>query len=698
MRLAALLLAAGAAMLGAQQYRAFWADSFHAGYKTPAQVDKMVDDVAAAKCNAVFIQVRRYADAYHREALEPPVEDAAYQPGFDALEYLIEKAHARGIEVHAWFVVGRMWVSSRPPADPRHIWHSHGPAAPPGDMWLTVASSGETAGFVDYGHPAALAHLAGVLTDPLRHYELDGIHLDYIRYLEGPRAGVSYGWNPVAVERFNRLHNRTGTPAEGDAVWSDFRRRQVSALVRQVYLRTQELRPATKVSAALITWGNGPESDEEFRRGSAAWNRIFQDWPGWLAEGIIDLGMPMNYFDENRYASWLDRWLAFEKDRQGRRALLPGLAIYLNTIPNSLAQTERVLAPSAAGNTAPGVVFYSYASTNTLNSAGAPVRPNAEFYEAVAERFREPAMPPALPWKTAPERGHALGVLDVDGGAPWLKDGVTAWLESDTGRDPARRAVTDGSGFFGFADVPPGRYRVRLERAGRELFRTIGQEIAAGTAARFDLFLKAADFATITPRIVAAGATAAAPGDLVTIEGAAFAVEPAAASAVPLPFELGRTQVVVNGVAAPLSYVTPGRIEFQSPFLPAPSWSVLVRHDGMESALFELRAVEANPRILGVRRAGDRYLEIYLTGLGMLDPPLPAGAGAPFTRLALPLEVTVSDVAATVFYAGLAPYQPYLYQVNVELPPGVSGGTLRLQIGSASASTSVWADTTHFQP
>src|SRR3954471_24915724 len=91
--------------LWGQQYRAFWADAFHPGYKNAAQIDQMVEDVATAKGNVILMEVRNRGGSYFLKSMEPAAEDAEWSPSFDALQYLIEKAHASGIEVHAWYPV-----------------------------------------------------------------------------------------------------------------------------------------------------------------------------------------------------------------------------------------------------------------------------------------------------------------------------------------------------------------------------------------------------------------------------------------------------------------------------------------------------------------------------------------------------------------------------------------------------------------
>ncbi|MFB3827654.1 MAG: glycoside hydrolase family 10 protein, partial [Bryobacteraceae bacterium] len=275
----ALLALAGAAALAAQQYRAFWADAFHPGAKTPAQIEQLVDDLTTAKANAVIAQMRPRGNWLYPHPVEPFYSDSQYAPGFDALQYLIERAHARGIEVHAWANVTSVGTST----DPRHLTAAHGPAAEEEEMWMTVSSAGRISpSSIDLGHPGALRHTADVILDAAR-YGLDGIHMDYVRYPED----ADYGWNPVAVERFQRLWNRAGKPDPRDPAWAEFRRTQVTQFVRQLYLRAFAIRPSIRISAASVTWGSGPADDAGYRR-LDAYSRVFQDWRGWLEEGILD--------------------------------------------------------------------------------------------------------------------------------------------------------------------------------------------------------------------------------------------------------------------------------------------------------------------------------------------------------------------------------------------------------------------------
>ena len=129
---------------------------------------------------------------------------------------------------------------------------------------------------------------------------MDGIHFDYVRYPETddrlPR-GATVGYNPVNLARFQRATGRTDTPAPGDEAWMDWRRDQVTNLVRRVSIEARAINPRIKISAALIPWGQPPSNEKDFED-AAPMQRIFQDWHQWLKDGWLDLGLPMNYATE----------------------------------------------------------------------------------------------------------------------------------------------------------------------------------------------------------------------------------------------------------------------------------------------------------------------------------------------------------------------------------------------------------------
>jgi uncharacterized protein (TIGR03437 family) len=689
--LAALFLLPAVSM---GQYMGFWADGFHDGYKTAQQVDQLIADAKRAGANALFVEARVRANSLYLKSLEPPFRDPGYSPDFDALADVISKAHAAGIEVHAWLVICPAGSDAEMKADPRHILNTHGPSATGRDNWIALDNTGKAFDGSNYsldpGHPDAAAYIADVVEYLVENYAVDGIHFDYVRY-----AGNTWGYNPVSVERFNRLNLKTGTAAPADAAWSEFRRQQVTALVRKMYLRAAKFRRDIKVSAALIAWGDAPATAADWTR-SSAYSGVMQDWVAWLKEGILDLGIPMNYDREHdaNQKRWFDNWLRFERENQGRRMILPGPAIYLNSAENSLAQAQRVLASPQGAKPFGGVVFYSYACTNwsQCGTGGSPPLANGEFYARAGDFFAamSPAATPVLPWKVGNPNGHVLGEIRVDGQARSpLADGISTVLTAGQAR---QTATVDGTGTFGFIEAAAGSYKLTGYRGVTVVLPATDVIVRAGEVSAVSLQLTASVAAAATPAPSQSGVTNAAnysgavltPGSLLSIYGSGLADTTAKADKLPLPADLAGTQVLINSAIAPLLYVSPLQINAQAPFgLEGAEATVVVRRWGLESAVVRVPIAEAGPGLFApvakldyslvspanpLARGGIAVL--WGTGFGEVTPKVAAGAAAPVAGAATVAraEVTVGGRPARVLYCGLAPGFAGLYQINIEIP------------------------------
>jgi uncharacterized lipoprotein YddW (UPF0748 family) len=497
------------------EYRAFWIDTFNSTLNNHADIVSVVGKARAANANALFVQVRRRGDAWFADSLEPPPDFVAIDRGYDPLADLVVEAHAAGIEVHAWVIAGAVWnknpsfaasATLGPPLDPRHVFNLHGgydsltqTISPGPENWLTRTLLPDSAGaigfqghrfgsdfWLDFGHPDAATYTVDVLLRLVRGYEIDGLHLDRIRYPEfsvsgvtqSPGAGVSVGYNAISVARFQRhygIAEGSAAPAANDPRWSQWRRDQVTNLVRRVYLNAMVIKPRLKVSASLIAFGSGPVVASDWNGVDAYW-RVFQDWRAWTEEGILDIAVPMNYKREHvaAEARWFDQWMEWARTHTYGRAAIIGQAVYLNAIEGTLRQARRSLAAGA------GVALYSMANTNeavTANpwsvpaGANTPVRSFADFAAGLATgrsadgtvRFEEvtpavfaqPAFVPLHAWKVAPRTGHLMGVAAG-------QDTARVTIEN-IGTGAVRTTATDGGGFFGAVDLAAGTYSVRVE-------------------------------------------------------------------------------------------------------------------------------------------------------------------------------------------------------------------------------------------
>jgi uncharacterized lipoprotein YddW (UPF0748 family) len=530
--LATLALMAGAIPGGAlavdppeEEFRAYWVDAFGEGIYNEAEVDELVAAAKAANMNAIVAQIGRRADCFCNNAIMPRTQAPIAALPYDPLQTLIDKAHAEGIEVHAWIIATAIGSSSAPPStNPDHVYNAHGRSAvgydnwvmrrwtnttPPGDM-----PAGET--YLDPGHPDAADYIVSMYTSLAQNYDIDGLNFDRIRYPDG-QLGTwpddnAWGYNPVALQRFHAATGRSDTPLPNDAEWSQWRREQVTNIVRRVYLEVYAIDPSIQISADTITYGDGPQQLGGWEA-SRPYRETLQDWRGWMEEGILDLNIPMNYkrewctggpipgcFGGFSQQAWYEHWNEFIKDNQYGRQTVVGAALYLNGLVDSVVQVRKALAPSSAGNSGWGWVGYSYRNPDDLALAGTRTgaESRAELVRALTEEseydaetppvFADAAVVPEMSWKTQPTTGHALGTVRTADGAAF--DQVTVELRNASSDALVATHLTDGTGNFGFVDLAPGRYKVLLDPAVAHGGRVAAFTVRAGQVTEVALTAK----------------------------------------------------------------------------------------------------------------------------------------------------------------------------------------------------------------
>ncbi len=301
------------------EFRAMWVSSYGPGLLTPAEIDDTIQAAKTTHLNAIIVQVRKTGDADYKSDYEPRAENLT-DPDFDPLAYIIKKAHANGLEVHAWMNTYKIWAGSTPPKSPNHVFNKH-------PEWINTNIMGQrdkqgTYG-VDPGILEAQQHNFNVYMDVVKKYDVDGIHFDYCRYWS-----PDFGYSKLAVDRFNKETGRTGVPAMDDPVWCQWRRDRVTDLVRQVYEGTKKIKPWVKVTGSVVASHPCPE---EFKD-SHPYNMLLQDWERWLREGIIDAVMPMNYKSERNpddaqmFRDWIEGMVRWKYDRHAYNGISVGSA------------------------------------------------------------------------------------------------------------------------------------------------------------------------------------------------------------------------------------------------------------------------------------------------------------------------------------------------------------------------------------
>ena len=459
------------------QLRAFWVDAFHEGIKSTEQTDRLLADASRAGANTLIVQVRRRGDSYYRDSAEPIASDVAN--GYDPLADLIRKAHARNIKVHGWVVTLPVWKDGYVQPDRKHVWYTHGPNVPGADNWFMMRDDGRAGDcaaandcgyFLDPGHPAAADYTVNVLLRLLGRYDLDGLHLDYIRY-----PSTRFGYNPTSLQRFQQATGRADRPAPEDPQWTQWRRDQVTKLVKRIYLNMVAQKPAMELSAAAIAWGDAPP-EGDFRK-SSPYVRTLQDWAGWLEAGYLDWALPMAYFRETdaQQKGWYNRWVDWIKTTQDGRPVAIGVGAWLNSPDGNLAQLRR----ATEDRRLMGAGLYSYAIPATGDR-------NAFFDRLRNEVWSDGAAAPTLAWKQAPQSGYVLGRVVANGAA------VPNAALRLVGPNGAERFVTsDGSGVFGDVDLAPGAWTVIGRDSATNTERSQPAEVRAGRVAHVTLDIAA---------------------------------------------------------------------------------------------------------------------------------------------------------------------------------------------------------------
>jgi uncharacterized lipoprotein YddW (UPF0748 family) len=318
----------------------------------------VVEQAREGGFNALFVQVRGRGDALYASHLVPRSPLLAGQPrDFDPLARLIERARTRGIEVHAWVNILLTSHFPSPPPDNLVVRHPEWVMVPrsgaravlpknrQGILWL-VRRAGradpDVEGFyLSPSAPAVPEHLEAVVRELLVQYPLRGLHLDFIRY-----PNSDYDWSVAALEGFRRQQgggDLLRLPGARPEAWNKYRRDVLTSLTERLAAAARAERPGIVVSAAVVP-------DE-----ASAVHHRYQDWPTWLARGILDAVCPMTYTPDTRiFREQVMSAGALARPGQGVWA---GVGAYRLTIDSVV---EKILTARRAG--ASGVVLFSHES------------------------------------------------------------------------------------------------------------------------------------------------------------------------------------------------------------------------------------------------------------------------------------------------------------------------------------------------
>ncbi|MFH9860958.1 glycoside hydrolase family 10 protein [Streptomyces sp. NPDC017202] len=331
------------------------------------------------RLNTVILQVRPTADALWPSSYEPWSQvltgTQGKAPGWDPLGTAVAEAHARGLQLHAWFNPYRVAVHD----DPARLVASH-PARRHPD-WV-VPYGGKL--HYNPGLPEVRAFVQDAMLDAVRRYPVDAVHFDDYFY-PYPVAGQTFDDDAAYDAHGGAFPNR--------AAW---RRDNIDRLVRETAARIKAVRPTTQFGISPFgVWRNAstdPRGSDT--RALQSYDAVHADTRRWVREGWIDYVVPQLYWNIGLsaadYAALVPWWA--EVARGSRTKLYLGEALYKAGDPaqpaawQDPAELSRHLTLAAGHPEVRGHVFFAAKELRT-DRVGAMAR-------VVADHYAQPATPP----------------------------------------------------------------------------------------------------------------------------------------------------------------------------------------------------------------------------------------------------------------------------------------------------------------
>ena len=351
------------------------------------EVIAILDRAKEIHLNAIILQVRPSADAIYPSELEPWTEyltgeqNRPPSPWYDPLQFWIEQAHLRGLELHAWFNPYRAKTAlSKTKLSNQHIGVRHPDAVKQyGDLlWM------------DPSHPLAAQQTLDVITDVVRRYDVDGIHID--DYFYPYPVKLANGKEQDFPDDKNwAIYQKTG----GNLSRANWRRDQVNELVGKIYHAIHQEKSWVKFGISPFGIGR-PDRLPAGIAGFSQYDKLYADVELWLSNGWLDYLAPQLYWPIDQTAQAfrvLDNyWI--NQNPKGRH-IWPGL--FTSRIDNTEKSwsAEEILNQVSVtrefGNA--GHIHFSMAAL-LQNRKNISQRLNGELY-------LQPALVPATPWLEA---------------------------------------------------------------------------------------------------------------------------------------------------------------------------------------------------------------------------------------------------------------------------------------------------------
>lgn len=389
-------------------------------YTVAAQKKKYTDYLDRFKelnINAVFVQVKGMGDAFYNSPYEPwsaaITGIRASDPGYDVLQFMIDEAHARGMEFHAWMNPYR--IATR--ASTNTSYPALHPSVKP--EWVV---SHEKIQIYNPAVPEVRQRLADIVKDVITKYNVDGIHFDDYFYPDPSSAGQMVSDN-ADYQRYGAAY----------ATKEDFRRGNVDQAIKGVH----DVIVATKPE---VVFSIAPAPDPDYN-----YKTLFADVKKWCEQGWLDVVIPQLYQEignaSNDFQARLNWWSQYNY----KAALMVGHGFYKfgdGTSPaafQSTTELQKQFELTRKNKKVVGNLLYS-ARYIPLNKIG--------ITNKLAELFQNPSVIPLLGRSVAPAPAEATNVKIEGNTLKWNTTGKVrsvVYYFTDLKKEAVVYAVTENN-------------------------------------------------------------------------------------------------------------------------------------------------------------------------------------------------------------------------------------------------------------
>lgn len=432
-----------------REFRGAWIQTIYQGYdrrttdENRAYLTGLLDELHGAGINVVFFQVRPRADALYRSSIEPWSRfltgevGKAPSPDWDPLQFMVDEAHARGMELHAWINPYRAATVEE------------SETLPPTDLLKKEPSRFLRYGKGYYFVPSLQKnrdYICLVVKDIVERYEVDGIHFDDYFY-PYPEKGLAF---PDAKDY---------AAAKTSLSLADWRRRNVDLLIEQVSVMLDTVKPWIRFGISPFgIWRNARKDPRGSKtNGLSNFDDLYADVPMWAEKGWIDYQIPQLYWQmDHKVAPYRELAPWWARNSRGRH-------VYIGQDAENIMKFDELDVKLRMAGNVDGNCWWYAAS---LKGLAPKLRESAYACQALV---------PAYPWKKVDPASRPLHLRYHLGRLRWAADpSASKWVvyrfdsgaEVDIENPAAICAVT-----YSAAYVPtsPGVYVVTaLDRANGE--------------------------------------------------------------------------------------------------------------------------------------------------------------------------------------------------------------------------------------